>query len=657
MSICRRWAFGGRPHGSLIVALALAVVAPALAAQPPQDPAGGATQWGSISVTLEQLGRAEGLSLAGSGGHEELYFPVPPGVEGRSAMLAFDVEFGELLVPESAVQFRVNGTVRGATRRGTHGTRQHVEIPLSARDLELPFVSTRLDYALYLDRDACFSRKLTGAYANFAPEGGLVVQAADSLPRTVRAAWSMLPRDVLVAAPFAQLQVDEFQALLHVATLLHREGHRVSYETLAEGQPTRAHIVIARGAAEGGANLRVVRTREAAVERAYLLVDAARPLPAADILQLPWRHVTAAAQIDVAAAASWPPAPAPDTVVRLRDLDFQDSERAFIYSAEWQIGLPFGPLGNGRRPSRVALQVQTPPLAELQRPTILSAYFNGRLVHSASLQSARSSESFEFELPVVQLRARNHLKVVAQRDEISNDCERVTGAYPLSISPQSVIETSALTHAPETFAELVPFQHGLELYVARDALAAADRLVPLLVALGDHFWPDVLPPPVRTYEPGAPIEPGGPFFVVGAAGWEPQALVQFERGRVRVRSNGTGQSVMLLDFAADAGLSVLQMVRAAGHGGAWLRTTGDYVSRPPRRLLFEDENLAFLGPRGVQAALRIGQTRDYRVEYPDEKGWYGASGAWRTAAFVVAWLLVAALLVYLYLRTRGHRGN
>lgn len=635
--------------------LACLLLAPAAA---PAQPAGGATQWGSITASLAGLGYRDGLSLEGSAGERDLYFPVPPGVEARGAQLVFELDFGELLVAQSAVSFRVNGTARRAVRRGEHSPRQRVEIPLTARDLEARYVHVALNYTLFLDRDACFSRKLAGAYVNFAPDGGLALQAADGLPRTVRAAWSMLPRDVTVAARLSQeLSADEFQALLRVATLLHREGHRVSYEALAEGQPTRAHIVIAPGGGEPAGNLRVVHSREPGTDRAYLLVDASRPLPAADLLQLPWRHVAGAAQLDAAAAAAWPPAPDADTVLRLRDLGFEDSERSFIYSAEWQIALPFGAMGNARRPSRAVLQLQTPPLGELRRPTILSAYFNGRLVHSAALQSARPSEAYEFELPALQLRARNHLRVLAQRDEISDDCARVAAAYPLSISPLSVIETSPLNDPPATFAEMVPHQHRLELHVARSALAQAGRAVPLLVAMSDHFWPDVPPPPVRLFEPGADPQPAGPFFVLGDAGWKAEALVELERGRVRVRSNATGEALMLLDVATDAGLSVLQMARAGGHSGAWLRTTGDYLIAPPRSVLFEDENVAFLGPQGVQAALRIGSTRDYRVDYPEAKSWYAASGAWRTAIFVIAWLLVAALLMYLYLRTRRHRGN
>jgi hypothetical protein len=182
-------------------------------------------------------------------------------------------------------------------------------------------------------------------------------------------------------------------------------------------------------------------------------------------------------------------------------------------------------------------------------------------------------------------------------------------------------------------------------------------VIPMLVAMGNHFWPDVPPPELRLFAPGDEVKPTGAFFVIGNAQWEPSGPVKFDQGRVRLRSNATGEMLMMLDFALDTNLTVLQMVEAAGHGGAWLKTTGGYLNVPQKKALFEDQNLAFLGPQGLQSALRIGASRDYRVDYPEAKGWFSATGAARTALFVIAWVLIIGLLVYLYRRTRAHRGS
>lgn len=632
------------------------------------DNPGGATHWRSTLITLEQIGWADGFSLEGSQGVNTLFFTMPPGVVAERAQLVFDVEFGDLLIPASTIQFRVNGTVRKAIRRGEHSSFQRVELPLSKQDLIEDFIALELSYSLFLSENTCFARNLAGAYARLAPTGGLAVVARDSAPRTVRAAWSLMPEVVRVAARLSELSPAEFQSLFRLATVLEREGHKARFQALADKEPTDAHIVLAPAERyvrsgeplEGAANLRLVSTgpigpdgkpRE---ERTLILVDNTRPLPAADMARLPWRHLTSARLIDVAAAAEWPQPRNPDDTVRLSDLGFADSERAFAFEAKWQLALPFGPLGDAQRPSRAQLEVFGPRLPETQGPTVVSAYYNDRLVYSTALKNRGEMEVLDFELPRVQLRARNNLRVVAQRDEIGADCGRIQAAYPLSLSPQSVIETKPINERPATFAELVPHQRSLQLYVAKDAVAAPQAVIPMLVAMGHHFWPDVPAPELRLFAPGEEISPTGPFFVVGNAKWKPAAPVRFDRGRVQLLSNATSEPLMLLDFASDTNLTVLQMAEAGGEGGAWLRTTGGYLNVPSRRALFEDENLAFLGAQGVQATLRVGTARDYRVDYPEAKGWFSATGAARTALFVIAWVLILGLLLYLYRRTRRH---
>ena len=654
------------------------VVEPVAAAPTPApmpfmgDNPGGVTNWRSTLISLEQIGFVDGFSLEGSQGVRTLFFTMPPGAVADRAQLVFDVEFGDLLIPASSIQFRVNDTVRRAIRRGEVGGLQRIEIPLSRNDLLEDFVEVEMTYSLFLSADHCFARNLAGAYARLMSTGGLAVVSRDSAPRSVRAAWSLLPLEVRVAARLSELSPNEFQSLFRLATVLYREGHKVQFETLADDAPTAAHIVLAPaeryvrsgGALEGAANLRLVssggvpdRDGKITEERSFILIDSTRPLPAADMLRLPWRQVTSGRLLDVATAAEWPQPRNPDDTVRLEDLGFSDSERQFSWEAKWQLAIPFGPLGDAQRPARAALEVFGPRLPETAGPTVVSAYYNDRLVYSTALKNRGEKEVLEFELPRVQLRARNNLKVLAQRDEAGADCGRIQAAYPLSLSPKSVIETKPLNERPATFAELVPHQRSLQLFMAKDALTEPATVIPMLVAMGHHFWPDVTVPELRLFAPGDEVKPTGPFFVIGNATWEPQGPVRFDQGRVQLRSNATGEPLMLLDFATDTNLTVLQMVEAAGQGGAWLKTTGGYLNVPSRRALFEDENLAFLGPQGVQSALRIGATRDYRVDYPEAKGWFTATGAARTALFVIAWVLILGLLVYLYRRTRSHRGG
>ena len=82
-------------------------------------------------------------------------------------------------------------------------------------------------------------------------------------------------------------------------------------------------------------------------------------------------------------------------------------------------------------PSLEGLEVYGPRLPETEGPIVMSAYYNDRLVYSTALKNRGEKEVLEFELPRVQLRARNNLKVLAQRDEIGADCGRIQANYPL----------------------------------------------------------------------------------------------------------------------------------------------------------------------------------------------------------------------------------
>jgi hypothetical protein len=97
------------------------------------------------------------------------------------------------------------------------------------------------------------------------------------------------------------------------------------------------------------------------------------------------------------------------------------------------------------------------------------------------------------------------------------------------------------------------------------------------------------------------------------------------------------------------------MAQIGGHAGAWAMAPGGFASLPSQRLLFEDEDVALLDREGVQMALRVGPTRDYEVDYPEADSWFDAAGRTRVLLFIVAWLVIASVIVYLLRASRRHR--
>jgi len=630
--------------------------------------------WRSTQVTVDEVGYHDGLFLEDTEGGRDLYLPLPTGVTPQRAEAQLELRFGESLIGESTIRISINDSVRRTVRRseaGPGGVLQ-VNLPLSKSDVSRAYLKVHFDYTQLMDRDVCFSRNVTGAYTRIAPTSGLVINAGDTPPVTVQGAWSLLPGEVVISADFAHVTPSDLQVLLELATLLEREGHGYTFEHIPESaslENVHGQIVLT-GADRlkkwglshgnepaGAANLRLIATDPGKSpnghRRVFLMIDRARALPAADLLRMPWRKGAGAHLINVTKAGEWPPPPESPDHVRLKDLGFMDSERRFSAVTEWKFPLPYGPMGDGMRPDQIQLTVFAPTTSEERAPVLLAAYLKEHLVYSGKLKSNGEVQTLSFVVPPQLLRASNRLNVVAQREEVASNCRVVVAAQPISLSPSSPVLLKPITETPSTFADLVPYQRSIHVYVSADALTAAAQLIPFLVATGEYFWPDVPPPALTFFDPAKPLKPEGMFVVVGDPKWNPEdAPVEFVNGRVRISSTATGKPAAMLDMSSDADWSVLQIARVAGFAGAWLRTSSGYGNLPDQHLFFEDENVALLDRRGVQMALRVGPSKDYQVEYPEAVSWFDSHRRLRIVLFVLAWLAAAMAVIYGLRRAR-----
>lgn len=616
--------------------------------------------WKTAQVRIEDLGWGDGFLLEGGTGARDLYLPVPAGIDARSAHVGLNVHFGDSLIGESTVMLSINGTPRRTLRRAEAGQAgiAQVRLPLTRSDLDRDFVHVRFDYTQLADRDICFSEALAGAWTRIEPDSGLALVTGDTPPTSVRAAWSLLPREVVIAADFTSLDADEFQNLFRLASLLRAERREyrllhVSARTALQDVP--AHIVLAEpavvdaAARSDGPSMHVAHSGDTA----RLVLERGSP-SAVKVLGRPWQGLAGGGVLAGAGLADSVRGK-PRDHLRLSDLGFSDGERRFRRQTRWDIPLPFGAMGPAMRPDGVQLQVYAPDASGSGKPTVLSAYYNDQLVYSGTLPGANEAQTVDFALPHHLLRARNQLSLVAQRDPAPGGCGSAAAAHAISIAPASRILLKPVTELPSTFAELVPYEAGLRIYLPGSALEAAQHVIPFLVAAGAHFWPSAPPPPVEFYAPDQPLQPEGPFLVIGQPEGELTAPIRFDQGKVSLVTAAGGEEFAALEMQPAAGWALLQMAQAGGHAGAWVVAPGGYASLPSQRLLFEDEDVALLDADGVQMALRVGPTRDYEVSYPEADSWFAAAGRMRVLLFVVAWLAIASVIVYLLRASRRHR--
>ena len=614
--------------------------------------------WKTAQVRLEDLGWHDGFLLEGASGARDLYLPIPQGVDARGAQVVLDVHYGDSLIGESTVMLSVNGAPRRTLTRaqaGPAGVTQ-ARLPLTAHDLKRDFVHVRFDYTQLADRDICFSEALAGAWTRIEPGSGLALVTADAAPTSVRGAWSLLPRDVVIGADFASLDADAFQALFRLASLVKAEGREYQLLQVAPGTPLNhvpAHIVLADPVKKAavrpeGPSMYVAHSDTSA----RLVLE--RGTPYVKVLGKPWRGMAGADVLEAAGLGDLSRGKARNRL-RLSDLGFSDGERRFHRSARWDIPLPFGAMGAAMRPDWVQLQVYAPDPTGSGKPSVLSAYYNDQLVYSGALAGSNAAQSVEFALPRHLLRARNHLALVAQRDPGSGACGSVASAHAISIAPASSILLKPVTDLPATFAELVPYESSLKVYLPDSALAQAQHVIPFLVAAGKHFWPSATPPPIEFYAPDEPLRPDGPFLVLGQPEGDLQAPIRFDQGKVRLVTAAGGQEFAALEMQPAAEWALLQMAQIGGQAGAWVIAPGGFETLPSQKLLFEDEDVALLDRGGVQMALRVGPTRDYEVTYPEADSWFDASGRMRVMLFITAWLVIASVIVYLLRASRRHR--
>lgn len=636
-----------------------AQVAPFAPAQRPGAVALG-RWWKTAQLRIEDLGWTDGFLLEGGTGARDLYLPVPAGVDALSAHVGLNVHFGDSLIGESTLMLSVNGTPRRTLRRADAGQAgiAQVRLPLTRADLDRDFVHVRFDYTQLSDRDICFSEALAGAWTRIEPDSGLALVTGDTPPTSVRAAWSLLPREVVIAADFTSLDADEFQDLFRLASLLRAERRDYRLVQAPAGTALKdvpAHIVLAEpavidaAARTDGPSMHVAHSGDTA----RLVLEGGSP-SAVKVLGRPWRGLAGANLLEGAGVAESLRA-RPRDHLRLSDLGFSDGERRFRRQTRWDIPLAFGAMGPAMRPDGVQLQVYAPDASGSGKPTVLSAYYNGQLVYSGTLAASSDAQTVDFALPRHLLRARNQLSLVAQRDTQAGPCGNAAPAHAISIAPASRILLKPVTEPPATFAELVPYEANLRIYLPGSALEAAQHVIPFLVAAGAHFWPSAPPPPVEFYAPDQPLQPAGPFLVVGQPEGELHAPIRFEQGKVRLVTAAGAQEFAALEMQPAATWALLQMAQAGGHAGAWVMAPGGYASLPSQQLLFEDEDVALLDRNGVQMALRVGPTRDYEVSYPEADSWFAAAGRMRVLLFVVAWLGIASVIVYLLRASRRHR--
>ncbi|MGX9966002.1 hypothetical protein ACVFYP_21930 [Roseomonas sp. F4] len=585
---------------------------------------------------LAELGLAEGLGFDKAG--RELTFPLPRGVAGLNARLAFAIDLAAPFPGRHAVELRLQGQVLASRPFPEGETRLLLDLPLPEAALAGPEDGLTLELRLLSEAPEA------PASATLRPESHLVLLLPRAAELSVAALFRLLPPETQVLLRPGPISPEEAAAALRIGLALAATGREARISSAPPG-PSRAVAdgsrIWSRGIVMigGGAEAAMVRQVDGLP---VLTLGGAEPERLARLLDSPWRDLALAPALAGGAAFEVGADPAGPTTLpfsRLRgSLAPQDQPRA-----SWELSFASRDLPPGRRPEALEMELHATPAAG-GSPGVATLLLNGVVLGAVTL-GADGAGRLALPVPPGLLAAENRIRVVLQQ---------AAGGGLAQLLPSSLIRLGPAGPPQDFLGLAAAFGAGVEVVVdAPGGALVAEGLNPLLWVLR-ALVPAGAPLRVTLAVPGTPASPTGPFL---AATMEPPAgsdpVLRFDAGRVLL-SNRAGRP--LLDLAGLAQVLAAQIVTSEGHPGLWLRPLGPLPPLPAPAPRLDQGDVALLDGQGLVLAWSSAPTPPLRIAYPEAPAATVAPMAllmaWRRWIVGAAWLAGLLLVIYAFLKPR-----
>lgn len=252
----------------------------------------------------------------------------------------------------------------------------------------------------------------------------------------------------------------------------------------------------------------------------------------------------------------------------------------------------------GRIPEGFQLDVSAAPGAGTS-PAIASVFFNDFLLGARSLTADGRPERIAVSVPNYALLARNTLRVVVQRQPVSDRCREVPQAFPVAVLPSSRVMLAQAPSAVSFIGVMPRLSDKATLVIPRAYLAdpaTLGRVISLAYAAGV--------PPERSdftvVADGAEARPENAFLAVDARVAGVEGKVHVEGGRLVL--NGSGNRPML-DVSGLSRLGVAEAVKSGDRYGVVYRTIGQEAPVLNPNFLLGRGDVAALSADGTLVAI------------------------------------------------------
>jgi hypothetical protein len=148
-----------------------------------------------------------------------------------------------------------------------------------------------------------------------------------------------------------------------------------------------------------------------------------------------------------------------------------------------------------------------------------------------------------------------------------------------------------------------------------------------------------------------PLKAKEPFVLIGRGITPEKAAVRFDRGQIRV-SDSADKPLLALNQMPTIGLA--QMVKQNNIQGLSIMAPMGESLPTAARLHLNNDDVAFISEQGIELTLDSREPSLSKVDYPSYGGWRDWLSQYRFLILALGWMLIAAVLVSLYRKTRKH---
>jgi len=637
----------------------------------------------SRAVSFQGLGFKNGIMFEGTAGtHLHTFFFDSPLdtriVNGKFRLL---YRASPDIHKNANVRVSVNGVPYKQVGLSADGAMHELDILLPASAFRGKHVKVEVRSTLLVTEDRCFDDRINGAFLHLLPESSLTI-AYQSVERSIRDAWRMLPQEVSITLSEGALTKEQFASALGLMALLIEDGKEVSIKRLPEigdiviapkvelekliderrlTVGKKGSDVVSMGRSlDHISNLSLISLQN----RSAIVVTDPYDVQPMYLLSDEWRLLSAGKDyrvyrpddLRIKLGLLGQEGDAGYYSIPLTKLGLDADVKYITRETSWQMVIPPFSLPVGTSPDFLSLNVIAPVRWE-QDPTYeMYVFLNDVMVKSSRLENTGLVQNFTVALPLEYQKQYNDIRVVVQHDVEQGDCRGVMPHDYVQITPDSALVVKKTEDAaPAKFSDMANyFSQGFDTYLENGYLVKPERALHLLARLAADF--PLLIDNSRLYFSDAdfPLQPANPFVAVGqfALGDEIQAPVRFDKGRVKILSPN-GESYF--DVSNLSGITVAEIVKAPLAYGLWVSPSDDFDLAVTERLELTEDDVAFIDSLGVIKTLNSQEPSLAQVYYPDVEDWFDVLGKYRFWLMVLLWFLLTMVIVYLYRMSRANK--